>query len=223
MDGFKIDFKDRYFCFTGKLKDVERSEAHAEVKYREGFIAKDMNGFVDYLVVGDIPNPSWKFGSFGTKMNKAINLRKATGKPLIIREETFLEHLSEIIPLSSEIKSFKIIQIKAHFFTQTNQDAFLGTYRAFINKFATKYGYNIIETAYPTTVYANVFDNHTSHYDDDKFYTQYSLTKKVESNFDTLVEIAELKITSDMHKLRNVFISYSEYGENSMMFKKLLK
>lgn len=44
----------------------------------------------EFVIVGSIPSPAWKFGKFGTKVARAIHLKERGSPILIISEDTFL-------------------------------------------------------------------------------------------------------------------------------------
>ena len=47
---------------------------------------KDVSGLTDYLVVGNLGSEQWYYGSYGRKIEKAIELQNQ-GKPISIIEE----------------------------------------------------------------------------------------------------------------------------------------
>jgi hypothetical protein len=94
-----LTFKDKCFCFTGTMTELERKDAEKEVKARNGLTAIRLTQEVDYLVIGSKPSPSWKFGDYGNKINDAIALRNKFKRPLIIHEVDFVDALSLNFPL----------------------------------------------------------------------------------------------------------------------------
>lgn len=90
-----IAFKDRSFCFTGKLADLKRAQAEREARARGGMITDRINERLHYLVVGSMPSAAWKHGSYGTKIETARELQGAGAKwPTLISEEAFLDALA---------------------------------------------------------------------------------------------------------------------------------
>ena len=61
--------------FTGKLQFGSRKKAENEVMIRGGAVVG--NGFMDldYLVVGIEGNESWKYGRYGSKIEKVMKLK----------------------------------------------------------------------------------------------------------------------------------------------------
>jgi len=110
-----IDFNNKCFCFTGDLTGILRKNAESEVKSRNGQIATRITSEVDYLIVGSKPNPAWKFGKYGNKINDAIILRNKTNRPLIIQETDFIDALSLNFPVKDILCPQKILLVKYDF------------------------------------------------------------------------------------------------------------
>ena len=70
-----IKFRNKSFMFTGKLQFGSRKKAENEVMIRGGAVVG--NGFMDldYLVVGIEGNESWKYGRYGSKIEKVMKLK----------------------------------------------------------------------------------------------------------------------------------------------------
>jgi NAD-dependent DNA ligase len=74
--------------FTGEFH-MGRSHAE-EVGMQLGAVLQGSTTFdTQYVVVGSIPSPAWKFGKFGTKVSRAIELKQRGADIKIIKEETF--------------------------------------------------------------------------------------------------------------------------------------
>src|ERR1700739_1268954 len=110
-----IDFQGKSFCFTGSLLDISRSMAENEVKLRNGYISERVTSQLDYLIVGTTPNPQWKYGKYGNKIQTAINLRNKVQKPFIIQECDFIDALSLNFPIKDDHVAEKILVIKYNF------------------------------------------------------------------------------------------------------------
>jgi len=82
-----VQFAGHSFCFTGKFDFGPRKECEALVKEKGGVVAKGVTASLDYLVIGTQGSPSWKRGSYGTKIAKAIVLRRENGRPAIVSED----------------------------------------------------------------------------------------------------------------------------------------
>lgn len=90
-----IEFLDKAFCFTGKLADLKRATAEREVRARGGFVQDQINERLQYLVVGDVASPGWKFGAYGRKIEEARALQSAGARqPVLVSESLFMEALA---------------------------------------------------------------------------------------------------------------------------------
>ncbi len=116
-----IVFRDKSFCFTGTLAELKRSDAEKEVRSREGLTSDIVNEHLDFLVIGSIPSPNWKFGDYGSKINKAKGLSKK-GKLKIIPESLFMTALAAIPPTDSGEIDMKILVIKYTFLLRDDDD-----------------------------------------------------------------------------------------------------
>jgi hypothetical protein len=114
-------FKNKSFCFTGKLAELKRTQAEREARARGGVIISIVNEQLDYLIVGSIPSPGWKHGDFGTKIQKAKELFHINGnRPILIPESEFMESLAESpIENSGEIED-KVVVCKYRFYAGEN-------------------------------------------------------------------------------------------------------
>ncbi len=88
-----VEFRDRSFCFTGKLANMKRSQTQREARARGALTINTVNERLDYLVIGSIPATGWKYGSYGTKIETARALRAARRKPKLVPEAVFLDAL----------------------------------------------------------------------------------------------------------------------------------
>lgn len=88
----RVEFTERSFLFSGQLRYAERDKAEAAVVVRGGTIARSVCRTLDYLVVGELGSPEWKYGRYGTKIEKAMELRQS-GHPLpaLLKEQHFVE------------------------------------------------------------------------------------------------------------------------------------
>lgn len=62
LEPIMIEFKNKTFCFTGRLDNFTRDQAFALVKERGGFVENRISQSTRYLVVGGMP---------GSKLGKA--------------------------------------------------------------------------------------------------------------------------------------------------------
>jgi hypothetical protein len=113
-----ISFAGKTFCFTGKLAILKRTQAEREVRARCGFTIDKVTPQLDYLVVGSTPSPSWKYGSYGSKINDALQLiEEQRIKPIFISESWYMELLS-LHPVLEEGEIDEKIIVYKYIFTQ---------------------------------------------------------------------------------------------------------
>lgn len=90
-----IDFEGKTFMFTGKFSFGQRKDCEALIESKGGIASKSKSpATVDYLVIGENGNPTWKKGSYGSKIEKAILSRSKKGKPCIVGETHWTECVS---------------------------------------------------------------------------------------------------------------------------------
>lgn len=85
----ELVFPGRCFCFTGDFVYAHREVCESACAMRGGVVRNAVSKKVDYVVVGSFGSPAWKFGSFGTKLKKAVELRQAGGPILIVKEDVW--------------------------------------------------------------------------------------------------------------------------------------
>lgn len=84
-----IRFPGSNFCVTGDFVYGPRDRVWAEISSRGGIIQKGITKRLHYLVVGLQGSEEWKHGSFGTKILKAVEYKRAGLPLLIVREDTW--------------------------------------------------------------------------------------------------------------------------------------
>jgi len=84
-----ISFQDNLFCFTGASARYPRKKLAETVQSLGGTVAANPTKKVNYLVIGADGNPCWAYACYGRKVEKAIELRKAGVKIMIIHESDF--------------------------------------------------------------------------------------------------------------------------------------
>ncbi len=90
----EIIHKGFTFCFTGKFELGQKSDCEKIIVENSGTIMKSVNSELDFLVIGEKGNPSWKRGKYGTKIEKAIILRRERGNPAIISEKHCFKNIT---------------------------------------------------------------------------------------------------------------------------------
>lgn len=88
----EIEINEKFFCFTGDFVYGPRSLCEKAISARGGNIS-GVTKKLHYLVVGGLGSPEWKHGSFGTKIEKAIQYRESGIRLLIVHEDTWASSL----------------------------------------------------------------------------------------------------------------------------------
>ncbi len=80
-----VEMPGKVFCFTGEFVFGPRGLCEQAIQSRGGLVG-GITKKLNYLVVGGLGSPEWKHGSFGTKIEKAVQYRTG-GLPLRIVHE----------------------------------------------------------------------------------------------------------------------------------------
>jgi len=88
----RILFKDKVFCFTGKLLWGKRQDAEQAIINKGGKISK-INKSLNYLVLGEISSRDWKHSTHGLKILKAVQHKENGVNISIISEKDWAEAL----------------------------------------------------------------------------------------------------------------------------------
>ena len=81
-----VEFQGMNFCLTGDFVYGPRSVCQDAVERRQGLCYKTITKKIHYLVVGGLGSTEWKHGSYGTKIDKAVQYKR-DGLPLLIVHE----------------------------------------------------------------------------------------------------------------------------------------
>lgn len=85
----QITIANHTFCFTGKSSKCGRDEIASIIEEKQGKFNKNVIKTTNYLIIGDEGNPCWAYSCYGRKVEKAIELRKAGNKIMIVHEKDF--------------------------------------------------------------------------------------------------------------------------------------
>ena len=83
----EVFLKDGHFVFSGKFAFGPRTVCASETIAAGGRCHNNIVVKTDYLVLGTFGSRDWKFGSFGRKIEKAVDYRERRGRPAIITED----------------------------------------------------------------------------------------------------------------------------------------
>lgn len=222
MENKSIHFKDKTFLFTGTLIDIERKDAEKEVKLRGGYPAKGVSRTLDYLVVGTIPNPDWKFGSYGNKINDAIKLRNTGFNIQIISEDDFIKGLIETQPAFDENSEEKVLLIRFGYFLQKDSLKLLEIENE-IECFANANKFYMDKSYFVMDVYSDLYQNFEN-IDNTIFdlIVDFRLIQHFKKESDTNVLVkSSFDLYASFDALQKNFTSH-EWYEGTSVFMKLL-
>lgn len=93
----EITFAERAFCFTGKSPKFNRNEFAEIVQSLGGTFLGNVSNKLHYLVIGAEGNPCWAYACYGRKVEKAVELRKAGARVVIVHELDFHDAAADYI------------------------------------------------------------------------------------------------------------------------------
>lgn len=82
------------FCLTGDFVYGSRAHCESIISSRGGAVLGSVTKKLMYLVIGTLGSKEWKHGSFGTKVEKAIEYKRNGVPLLIIHEDQWTAALS---------------------------------------------------------------------------------------------------------------------------------
>lgn len=88
-----VEFPEHRFCLTGNFCFGTRTSCEQAIIARGGVIADNVSKKLDYLVVGGLGSAEWKHGSFGTKIEKAMQLKLAGARLKVVHEDPWASSL----------------------------------------------------------------------------------------------------------------------------------
>ena len=86
-----IVFSGRTFCFTGQALAGKRGVLQDMARAQGGVVRSKVTRELDYLVVGALSQPAWKYSVYGRKIEAVMLNRQQGGATTIIWERDFLE------------------------------------------------------------------------------------------------------------------------------------
>lgn len=95
-DCSEVLFDGKRFVLTGIFSRIEKEVISDYVTDHGGRVTSAVSGKTDYIIIGSTPAPEWKYGDYGSKIKKALELWNLNNqKPLFISEE----HLLKIVDI----------------------------------------------------------------------------------------------------------------------------
>jgi|GEM_PF-1640585 len=217
-----VNFKDKSFCFTGNMADLKRTQAEREVRSRLAATQKVVNASLDYLVIGSIPSVGWKYGDYGNKIEKAVELIKEGSNLKLIPEDEFMLAL-ENTPISGSGELDKKILIIRYSSLVKSGDfdvEALETHLAFIQSRLEFHATVRIEEPF---IYQNLYNKYEGKDLANLLLIRSRMVKILPLEFKSQTLVSA--ITRGFEKIRGLDgeLSFSEKQEGSASFASLLK
>ena len=83
----EIDLKGRVCCLTGNFSNGTKSDVEKFIVCRGGSCTDGLNKTVDYLIVGGQGSDAWKYGNYGSKVGKAVQMQEKGSSIQIVGEK----------------------------------------------------------------------------------------------------------------------------------------
>ena len=88
-----ITYPQARFCLTGEFIYAPPDVCAAAIERRGGMISSAITRKLNYLVVGGLGSQEWKAGSFGAKVDKALEYKREGAPILILHEDRWVASL----------------------------------------------------------------------------------------------------------------------------------
>lgn len=90
-----IVFENRLFCLTGSFNNGSKEDIENKIISKGGICSKSLTSKVNYLIVGGAGSDAWKFGNYGGKVQKAMELNEKGKNIVIIGEDEFMKEITK--------------------------------------------------------------------------------------------------------------------------------
>ena len=91
-----IVFDEKEFVVTGNFAFGKRDAVYTAIARRGGIVRDSMRFGIDYLVIGSVISKAWSESTYGNKIKEAVAMRTRGGKPSIVPENHWREHLEAV-------------------------------------------------------------------------------------------------------------------------------
>ncbi len=82
----KVQFKGKVFCLTGDFDFGSKIDVELWLMARGGRCTESLSPYVDYVLIGSKGSKRWAYGSYGTKVKRAMDM-KTNGHTIEILKE----------------------------------------------------------------------------------------------------------------------------------------
>lgn len=90
-----ISFSESVFCLTGNFKNCPKSEIKEKLETLGAICKDNVTKKTNYLIIGENGDASWKYGNYGTKVVKAIDMQNKGHTIKIVAEKDFMPFLNK--------------------------------------------------------------------------------------------------------------------------------
>lgn len=85
------DISGKSIVLTGDFEIAEREDIENKLISLGALIKKDVSGKTDYLIIGNLGHSQWYYGSYGRKIEKALELQHQGKKIIMVEENNFFK------------------------------------------------------------------------------------------------------------------------------------
>lgn len=96
LDQVDLEFKDKVFCLTGKFDFGEKEQLEKLINLKQGITSKNVTKKVDYLILGNKGDSSYKYGRYGAKTNKALMMKNEGHKIELVSETKLMKMMKGV-------------------------------------------------------------------------------------------------------------------------------
>jgi hypothetical protein len=116
----RVTFDEKSFCLTGNFVYGPVESCESAIKKRGGDISASVKAGVTYLVIGSLGSAQWKHGSFGRKVEKAMECKRNGLSIFVIQEERWARSLDECPLISEEELTLKDVVAQDYVSSETS-------------------------------------------------------------------------------------------------------
>jgi hypothetical protein len=143
----EIEIAGYYFVLTGTFTSGKRKDIENLINQQGGkVLQKKVTKSTDYLVVGEVTSRDWKYGNYGTKIEKALEIRDDSNLKIIPEQvlmkslkqdseaphKIYIDELFDIFLKIPSINSYKIVDFNTGEIETCYLDSEIDNYQEFI-------------------------------------------------------------------------------------------
>lgn len=93
LDQIDLELQDQVICLTGNFNFGQKEQLEKLIILKQGIISKSVTKKVDYLIIGNKGDSSYKYGKHGAKINKALMMQGEGHRIALISETKLMKVL----------------------------------------------------------------------------------------------------------------------------------